>query len=193
MGQGQGLAKTFDRIMQDPNVLAGRATIRGLRSGRNPPSARLTYALSRGCRRLAQNRRVLETARPRSGARPDPGPSRAADAGVVARARTDSSVVLTFDLDFGDVLAGWQQGVVANGGGVHTKGRTSWITGATSGSSALTGDSPRACATSVSRRFGSRASSSGPGRGNRSPAGLTENVNISSASSSVAQGFSLAA
>jgi uncharacterized protein (DUF433 family) len=31
MGQEQGLAKTFDRIMQDPNVLAGRATIRGLR------------------------------------------------------------------------------------------------------------------------------------------------------------------
>jgi predicted nuclease of predicted toxin-antitoxin system len=33
------------------------------------------------------------------------GLQRAADAGVVARARTDSSVVLTFDLDFGDVLA----------------------------------------------------------------------------------------
>ena len=31
MGQEQGLAKTFDRITQDPNVLAGRATIRGLR------------------------------------------------------------------------------------------------------------------------------------------------------------------
>jgi uncharacterized protein (DUF433 family) len=31
MGQEQGLPKTFDRIMQDPNVLAGRATIRGLR------------------------------------------------------------------------------------------------------------------------------------------------------------------
>jgi predicted nuclease of predicted toxin-antitoxin system len=33
------------------------------------------------------------------------GLQRAADADVVARARTDSSVVLTFDLDFGDVLA----------------------------------------------------------------------------------------
>jgi predicted nuclease of predicted toxin-antitoxin system len=33
------------------------------------------------------------------------GLQRAADADVVARARTDSSVVLTFDLDFGGVLA----------------------------------------------------------------------------------------
>jgi len=33
------------------------------------------------------------------------GLQRAADADVVARARVDSSVVLTFDLDFGDVLA----------------------------------------------------------------------------------------
>ena len=31
MGQEQGLAKMFDRITQDPNVLAGRATIGGLR------------------------------------------------------------------------------------------------------------------------------------------------------------------
>lgn len=33
------------------------------------------------------------------------GMQRAADADIVARARVDSSVVLTFDLDFGDVLA----------------------------------------------------------------------------------------
>lgn len=33
------------------------------------------------------------------------GMQRAPDADVVARARADSSVVLTFDLDFGDVLA----------------------------------------------------------------------------------------
>ena len=30
---------------------------------------------------------------------------RAADTDVIARARTDSSIVLTFDLDFGDILA----------------------------------------------------------------------------------------
>lgn len=33
------------------------------------------------------------------------GMQRAADTDVIARARTDSSVVLTFDLDFGDILA----------------------------------------------------------------------------------------
>jgi len=33
------------------------------------------------------------------------GLQRAADPELVARAREDSSVVLTFDLDFGDVLA----------------------------------------------------------------------------------------
>jgi predicted nuclease of predicted toxin-antitoxin system len=33
------------------------------------------------------------------------GMQRAADADIVTRARVDSSVVLTFDLDFGDVLA----------------------------------------------------------------------------------------
>jgi hypothetical protein len=30
---------------------------------------------------------------------------RAPDAAVVARARSDSSVILTFDLDFGEILA----------------------------------------------------------------------------------------
>jgi predicted nuclease of predicted toxin-antitoxin system len=33
------------------------------------------------------------------------GLARAADAELVARARTESSVVVTFDLDFGDILA----------------------------------------------------------------------------------------
>ena len=33
------------------------------------------------------------------------GMQRAPDADIVARARADSSIVLTFDLDFGDVLA----------------------------------------------------------------------------------------
>jgi hypothetical protein len=33
------------------------------------------------------------------------GLARAPDAEVVDRARTDSSVVVTFDLDFGDILA----------------------------------------------------------------------------------------
>ena len=33
------------------------------------------------------------------------GMQRAPDVDIVARARTDSSIVLTFDLDFGDILA----------------------------------------------------------------------------------------
>ena len=65
----------------------------------------MTHAVSGGCRRLARNRRILETLGHEAVHVRALGLQRAADPELVARAREDSSVVLTFDLDFGDVLA----------------------------------------------------------------------------------------
>ena len=65
----------------------------------------MTCAVSGRRWSLAEDRRVLETDWRASRSRSRTGLERSLDPQIVERARADGSVLVTFDLDFGDILA----------------------------------------------------------------------------------------